>query len=633
MIDGRTRRSLLFYIALLAAAALLGRHTRLEARQVERQNNALRITAVDTSAFPAVTVRILTTTQGSAPIADLTRLVLRENGVPIPETTLARAPVGIDLALVIDANPDFLLVDGGDGLSRRDKVVAGIIGHTEQFMDPAGRDRVSIIVPDETDEGAAFLAQDATRPDELAAVLNAWQPVPPRLTPLQLMMSAAVDHLTAGEEGRFRALLLYTDGARLDRQLDYRALVEAAQAADIPIYVAILGADASADEVANVAALTAPTNGVHIHMPEPEAADPLYDIFRGQSAQPEISYQSEVRQGGTHEVSVSLGNVRDTARFELSPAAPEVTLIAPQTTVRRAGSAIDTPLPLLQPAILPLTVQINWPDGHPRPLSAFIFRVDGVPQPLAADLAPDSDGRIPLVWDISERDAGSYRLEVEVADGLGFRATAAPATITIEVTRPTPPTPTPKPTRVPPPTLSSLTERAGGSLIPLLALLAAVAVIAVAAAVVRARKRRAARPSEASEPPIPRIIPAAGPPPDDRHVAVLVWSDEAVGTDRIELVAADVTLGRDPDDVDIVMDDPTISRLHARIRRNAAGEFWLYDEGSIEGTFLNYARLGLAPRRLHHNDVVQLGRVTLRFRLELPRPPEDETAESPDRGG
>lgn len=613
MIDRQAGRLLLFYMMALAIAALFGGTARVNARQVERQNNDLRVTAVDTSAFPTVAVRVLTTANGSAPIDDLTRLILRENGVPIVETTMARTPVGVDLALVLDANPDFLQIDGRDGLSRRDKVAASVARFATQFMSPAGLDQVSVIIPDETGEGAIFLVQDATRPDELVNSLNAYAPVPPRLTPMQSMVSAAVDHLAAGEAGRFRAVLLYTDAGRLNQQLNYQPLVEAAQAADIPIYAAILGVEASPDEIDNVAGLYSPTNGAHVHMPEPEAADPLYDIFRRQGLQTELSYQSELRQNGAHEVSVSLGNVRDTAQFELSLAAPEVVILAPQTEVRRAGSAIDTPLPLLQPAILPLTVQITWPDGRPRLLTEVAFRVDGVPQPLAADLSPDGSGQIPLVWDISERDGGSYVLELEVADQLGFRAAAEPLAITIEVARPTPPTPTPAPTRVPRP---SLIERADDPLFVLLLLALAGAVVGLA--VWSMRRRRAGTAKEA-EPEMPRIVPAADPPPDDRHMAVLVWPDDEAGVDQIELLAADVTFGRAPDDVDIVVDDPTVSQLHARIRRNAAGEYWLYDEGSVEGTFLNYDRLGLAPRRLQHNDVVQLGRVTLRFRLELPQ--------------
>ncbi|RIK17280.1 MAG: hypothetical protein DCC51_12580 [Anaerolineae bacterium] len=171
MINRRTSLATLFYIMALLLPAV--RPPATVAGQVQREDNNLRITAVNTGEFPTVGVRVLTTTAGSAPIADLTRLVVRENGVPIPDATAATTPVGIDLALVIDANPDLLLFDDRSGLSRRDKLAAGIAHYAEQFMDPVGLDRVSVIVPDETGEGATFLIQDATQPGEVAAAVNA----------------------------------------------------------------------------------------------------------------------------------------------------------------------------------------------------------------------------------------------------------------------------------------------------------------------------------------------------------------------------------------------------------------------------------------------------------------------------
>lgn len=605
-----TSRHTLFYLATLLALVVW---RPAAAQQVEGERNDLRITSVDTSAFPTVAVRVLTTSGGGAPIDDLSRLVLRENGVPIPDTTAAQTPVGVDVVMVLDANPDFLQFDDNSGLSRRHKVAASIGRYAEQFMNPAGMDRVSIIAPDESGAGAAFLARDATRPDEVAAAVNAYNPIPPRVTPLQTMLTAAIEHLAAAGGERFGAVLLFTDGARLNSQLDYPTLVQSATAAGIPVYVAILGAEASTEEIANAAGLFSPTNGLLVHMPEPDATDPIFDLFRSQGAQTELSYRSALRQNGTHEVSVSVGNVRDTAEFDLSLAAPEVVITTPETTVRRAGSAVDTPLPLLQPAALPLTVQLTWGDGRPRRLTEIAFRVDGAPQPLAADARPDGSGRLPLLWDISERDAGTYRLEVDVADELGFRASAAPLEITIEIARPSPPTPTVAPTRAPLPVPSM--ESAGGWAILLLPLLLAGGALAW----VMARRRRG-RAAPEPEPP-PRIIPAAQPP-NDRHVAVLEWSEGPKSPgDRIELLASDVTLGRETEAVDIVIDEPTVSRLHARIRRNAAGEYWLFDEGSAGGTFLNYEQLGLAPRRLEHGDTIQLGRVTLQFRLELPGRP------------
>lgn len=622
MTTQRKDGSYIFYILILIAAAIaLGRPAPSVAQQVERDRDNLRITAIDTDTFPTVGVRVLTTTKASAPIEDLTRLVLRENGVTISERSAFRTPVGIDLALVVDANAGILLIDNRDGISRRDKVVASINDYATRFMSPAGLDRVSIIVPDETGKEAAFLIKDATRSVELASVIDAWEPTPPNVTPLQSMLSEALDHLARGDERRFRAILLFTDAGRINQQLDYQLLVDAAQVAHVPIYAAILGVEASADEIDNVARLYSPTNGAYVHMPVPEATDPLYDIFRRQSFQAELTYRSDVRQNGTQEVSVSLGNVRDTARFELSLAAPEAFLEAQQVNVRRAGSAVDTPLPLLQPAILPLTVHLDWPDGRPRLLSDFSFRVDGVPQTLPSEPVLDGSGQIHITWDISERDTGSYLLEVAITDSLGFQVVTEPLTIAIEAVRPIAPTPTPVPTRVPPPTLKERIDT------PLFQLVVPFAAIALAGLLMWMARRRRARAGKAPAPPEPQTTPPPPPFADGRHVAVLVWADDQIGTDRIDLIPDDVTLGRDPHNVDVVVDDPTVSRLHARIRRNAAGEYWLFDEGSIEGTFLNYDRLGLAPRRLHHNDTLQLGRVSLRFRLELPGTYDDPAAQ------
>lgn len=599
MIARRTRTSLLFTWALLLLAALP-----VAAQQVPGQRDDLRITAVNADAFPTVAVRVLTSGTGSTPVADLSRLVLRENGVPIPDTLTARVPVGADVALVLDANADYLQFDDRSGLSRRDKVAASLGRFAGQFMSPAGLDRVSIVVPDESGEAPAFLLRDASRPDEVAEAIESYTPAAPRATPLHDMLAAAIDHLAAGDDGRFRAVVLYTDGARLAGQLDYPALVEAAREAGVPIFVAILGVEVSPEEQANVTGLTEPTNGQSVHMPEPEAADPFYALLQAQGQQTELTYGSALRQNGAHEVSVSLGNVRDTATFDLTLAAPEVALTAPRTAVRRAGSAVDTPLPLLQPAVLPLTVQLAWPDGRPRRLTELLFSVNGEPQPLAVALTPDGAGELPLDWDISGRDAGTYRLEIEVADELGFRATSAPLEIAIEVTRPTPPTPTVAPTRVP------LAEVARQVDVPAWVIVVPLALIGVFFA---ARLRRRPRPAP-PPPPVPRIVPAATPPPDD-HVAVLTLMDDT--GEAIELTAADVTIGGDKTAVDVVINAPGVSRLHARIRRDAAGDYWLYDEGSEQGTFLNYERLGLAPRRLQHNDVVQLGPLGLRFRLEL----------------
>lgn len=73
---------------------------------------------------------------------------------------------------------------------------------------------------------------------------------------------------------------------------------------------------------------------------------------------------------------------------------------------------------------------------------------------------------------------------------------------------------------------------------------------------------------------------------------------------------ADVTtVGRHPDS-DIFLDDITVSRKHAEIRREAAG-FTLHDIGSLNGTYVDRERVEQAE--LRSGDEIQIGKFKLIF--------------------
>ena len=68
-------------------------------------------------------------------------------------------------------------------------------------------------------------------------------------------------------------------------------------------------------------------------------------------------------------------------------------------------------------------------------------------------------------------------------------------------------------------------------------------------------------------------------------------------------------IGRHPDS-DIFLDDITVSRRHAEIRREASG-FTLHDVGSLNGTYINRERVESADLRT--GDEVQVGKFKLVF--------------------
>lgn len=85
-------------------------------------------------------------------------------------------------------------------------------------------------------------------------------------------------------------------------------------------------------------------------------------------------------------------------------------------------------------------------------------------------------------------------------------------------------------------------------------------------------------------------------------VRVTVVEGPAVGQEfKVEGVA---TVGRSPD-ATVMVDDPGVSRLHARIRRSESGGFEVEDLGSKNGTFLNGSRIEHAVANL--GDKIRVG--------------------------
>lgn len=77
-------------------------------------------------------------------------------------------------------------------------------------------------------------------------------------------------------------------------------------------------------------------------------------------------------------------------------------------------------------------------------------------------------------------------------------------------------------------------------------------------------------------------------------------------------------IGRLPD-VEVFIDDPSVSRLHAEVY--LADEGWVIrDRGSSNGTEVNGVRIGRSPVRLHCGDAIRVGSINLRVEHLKERP-------------
>ncbi|HXK12547.1 MAG TPA: FHA domain-containing protein [Vicinamibacteria bacterium] len=97
-----------------------------------------------------------------------------------------------------------------------------------------------------------------------------------------------------------------------------------------------------------------------------------------------------------------------------------------------------------------------------------------------------------------------------------------------------------------------------------------------------------------------RLMPVSGPP--------------------IEVVKDQSMVGRDPS-CEIVVTDGSVSRRHARLEKRG-GAWWVVDQGSANGTYLNSLRV--AEQALKHHQELRFG--ALAFRVDLVEDPEATVA-------
>lgn len=93
------------------------------------------------------------------------------------------------------------------------------------------------------------------------------------------------------------------------------------------------------------------------------------------------------------------------------------------------------------------------------------------------------------------------------------------------------------------------------------------------------------------------------------HEGLFVVVQGAKAGARYALDTDVVTMGRHPQS-DIFLDDITVSRRHAEVRRNGA-RYWVRDAGSLNGTYVNRERVD--DVELTDGDELQVGKFKLVF--------------------
>jgi flagellar basal body-associated protein FliL len=387
----------------------------------------------------------------------------------------------------------------------------------------------------------------------------------------------------------------------------------------------------TSNEAATLQQLAARTNGEYFLFSGLEKLPDLEFYFAPLRGLYTVTYSSIINKSGTHSLSAiiktsngELTSAPQTINLTITP--PNPFFLSPPSQIERSWLN-DTENTTLQPQNVDLNFLVEFPDGYERQLKAARLYIDGVLVQKITDLTTKQ-----FVWSLpDEKSTAQHTIQVEVVDILDLtgKSIEVPVQITIKpISR----------TRW---QVFMSNIFTGEHLVVFIAvLLSAAALITILILSSRGYRIRLSRKPSRKEThdPVTQPVfirgeknkPLKSPVPEKpvssrsspQLLARFVPADQAgrKGDTENSLIVnqPDITLGRDPRQVDLVISAPSVSPLHARLHLTEDGYFILSDADSVAGTWVNYAPISSQGIRLEHNDLVNFGKASFRFETLKP---------------
>ncbi|MGZ9235512.1 MAG: FHA domain-containing protein [Anaerolineales bacterium] len=596
------------------------------------------IVAIDARGFPQITAlldvydangRFM---EGLKP-ADVTAY---ENSEPRPVDALTASDVPVQLVVAVNPGPG-LAVRDGNAVQRFTKVVE-VLSQWVNLQPSDSGDDLSLV------SLSGSLITHAQAKDWFVS-LDAFKPDFRNTTPNLQTFSIALDTVIAAtpQSGMKRAILFVTphmDDPNIDNTIV--PLIERAVDARVRVFVWFVDAEQyfvtpSANAFKSLAMQTSGSffafSGTEVFPDLSIDLAPLRHIYT-------LAYTSSLTTSGDHTFGIEVESPEGTIQtldqslnVDIQP--PNPIFISPPLQIKRQPP-VDEPYntEILLPAQQAIEILVEFPDGHPRELKRTSLYVDGQ--------VVDENTSAPFetfTWNLNPYEkSGQHEIMVEAEDRLGLKKSSMGIPVTLTVIQP-------------PRGIQALLARYRSYLVLGAIGLAGVALLAI---LLRGRfggelfkKRREKRkrfedpltqPVVAlNEPPTSPIkkpkttprrsgwlqLPARAPriPEAPAYLKRLTNGGEPASMLPIPVLEKDMTFGTDPVQSVYVLDDPSVSPLHARIRMTPEGSFLIHDHGSVAGTWVNYEPVTRDGRRLTHGDRIHFGQ--LMYRFDLNRPPAE----------
>ncbi len=553
-----------------------------------------------------------------------------EDGQPITPEELTEQALPAQIVVSINPGPA-LDVRDGQGISRFQRLTQVLDGWAQTLSNdmPDDLSLVSISGP----------VISHANPNDFRNSLRSFAPDFRNTTPNLQSLTLALDiaSMQSARQGMKRAVLFITphmDDSNLAATM--QPLIERAAQSKIRVFVWFVDLDLyfATTSAAAFSTLAAQTGGSLFAFSGKEAFPNPESYFAPLRRTYTLKYESAIKTGGDHtlgvEVALPAGKItspQQTLSIDLQ--APNPILVAPPLQITRQAPETDPfNTRLLVPELQTLKIIIEFPDGHPRPLTRTTLYVDG--QIVDENTTEPFDT---FTWDLKGYQlSGEHQVVVEAVDATGMSKAGMPLPITVTVIQP-------------PRGMAALLARFRLPIIIGAVSLAGLALVFILLTgrlklpSLRARRKT----QEAQRDPLTQPVAVNAEPPTSPHERVRRKKEaaanartrigEAAATlvnlapdgqpttrNPIPLIEKETVLGTDPVQCTEVLDDASIAPVHARVRLTAAGEFILADNGSVAGTWVNYEPVSREGRRLESGDMVHFGQLIYRFQLRTPPP-------------
>jgi hypothetical protein len=584
---------------------------------------SVRITTLISENFPDLTLYVSALDDRGNHLAGLgsADFVLQEDGDPIPVLGAESIRAGARQIFLINTTP---------GMQLKDPLGFRLYDHVRQDLfrwwateaaSEYGIDDLTLL----TEEGP--IVTHSTLAAELASQLAALEPEFEATGSIGDLLVQALTYTSnpARQVGISNQLVFLTPPIDEPAERFLGDTIALANNTDTTIHVVQVSRQEDPEEPIaideNLRQLTEATGGTFILYDPEVGLDALEERVLGHRTLYKLSARSSANTGGPHTVRVRVdaGDMQtDTsaASYDLLVLPPELTFIQPPTSILRQPTNPGKPIESLAPDSVSLEILITFPDGHPRDLISSRLIVDGgtVEEKVAAPFTQ-------FEWNLGAYATNrTHTVRAAALDTLGMEAYSEELSVLVEV---------------PPP--PGGWEALSPALQPLMVGVGIlIATVLGATAVIVMLRRRAEAPAPARPATRGRIWSerASLRPSKDRLSAEAWLKPEAAdgkAAKPIPLTGAELTLGSDASLSTVPLDDPSVSRMHAQLLRRAGGEYVIRDQNSTAGTWVNFEPVPEGGRRLQHGDLIQIGRVALRFEMSAPPPPREIRIGTPPR--